>query len=393
MGRSILSSVDRRPAPARRALAALASVLLVAVLAGCSGSERAERRTAASVGDAEISQALVVDLMAGQLRYAERLAAASKKAAKDAPDDATVQAQADQASAALEELTTTFGGTGAQAGTDSFGTAGAAQVLSTAIQVELLRDAAREADVAVNAAAIREARASIVDSIKADGVTSTKGFEALLDLYGELQAYQSALTEEFATTGAEREAQLQAAFAEALPEQSQYCVAIIATADEASAQAAYARVQAGEDFVAVGNEVSLDKTSLTAGNETCITGTQLFGVFTEASPPLATGTVLAPVDGQGSWIFVRVVSTTVPTFEQLRPQLEQSTPDEAATTKVQDALAKALKRADVTVDPRYGTWNAETGVVEAPEAEPSGTTSSTTSTTTAAASGSDAAGS
>ncbi len=375
-------------------------MLLVTGLAGCSASERAGSRTAATVGGTEISQAQVVELMAGQLRYAERLAAATKKAAKKSPDDTTVQSRADQAASALDELNATFGGTGAAAGTDSFGTEGAAQVLSTAIQAELLEDAARKADVSVPASAVREARAAIVDSIKADGVTSTTGFGALVDLYGRLQAYQEALTAKFATTGAERVEQLQAAFAEALPQQSQYCVNLIATADEASAQAAYARVQGGEDFIAVANEVSLDKTTLTEGSETCITGTQLTGVFPEAALPLAAGAVLAPVDGQGSWVFVRVATAQVPTFEQLRSQLEQSTPDEGATARVQKALAGALERASVTVDPRYGTWNDETGVVDPPDAEPSGTTTSTTSTTSAststtapAASSSDPAGS
>lgn len=384
--------MERRPAPARRALAAVAALLLVTAVAGCSNSDRVGSRTAATVGDNEISQAHVIELMAGQLRYAELLAASTKKAAGAAPDDAEVQAKADQAATALDDLTSTFGGTGSQAGTDSFGTTGAAQVLSTAIQVELLKGAARKVDVVVKAQAVREARAAIVDSIKADGVTSTEGFGALLDLYGELQAYQTALTEKFATTGDEREAQLQAAFAEALPQQSQYCVNVIATPDEASAQAAYARVQAGEDFFAVGNEVSLDKESLTAGKEECITGAQLFGVFTEAPTPLEVGAVLAPVDGQGSFLFVRIASTQVPTFDQLRTQLEESTPDEAATVKVQEALTKALEQVEVTVDPRYGTWNAETGVVEAPGAEPSGTTTST-STIPAAPAGSDPAGS
>jgi hypothetical protein len=89
---------------------------------------------------------------------------------------------------------------------------------------------------------------------------------------------------------------------------------------------------------------------------------------------------------------VRVVSTQVPTFEQLLPQLEQSTPDDAATAKVQEALAEAQERIEVTVDPRFGTWNAETGVVDPPQAEPSGTTS-TTSAVPAVETGSDPAGS
>ena len=356
----------------------MAALLLVAGLAGCSDSDRAVRRTAATVGDAEISQAQVLDLMEGQLRYAELSTAAAEKAAKASADDPSLQSQAEQARAAADELADRYGGTGAAAGTDSFGTTGAAEVLSTAIQAELLREAARQADVEVAASAVRDARAAIVENLKTQGVTSTKGLGPLLDLYGELQAYQTALTQAFATTGPERDAQLQAAFAEALPQQSQYCLNLISTPDEASAQAAYARVQAGEDFIAVGNEVSVDKDTLAEGQELCITGTQLFGVFTDAPATLAEGTVLAPVDGQGSWIFVRVLTAQVPTFDQLRPQLEQSTPDDAATAKLQEAVAEAQEQLDVTVDPRFGTWNAETGVVDPPGPEPTGTTSTST---------------
>lgn len=356
----------------------MAALLLVAGLAGCSDSDRVGNRTAATVGDAEISQAHVVELMEAQVRFAELSSKAAAKAAKASPDDANAQSQAEQTKSAADDLKEKYVGTGGSAGTDSFGTAGAAEVLTTAIQRELLREAARKAGVVVEASAIKEARQSIVDNLKGQGVTSTKELGALLDLYGELQAYQNALSKEFATTGVERDAQLQAAFAEQLPDQSQYCVNIIATADQASATAAYDRVQAGEDFLAVGNEVSADKETLAAGKELCITGTQLFGVFVDAAKaPLADGTVLAPVEGNGSWIFVRVVSSTVPTYDQLRPQLEQSVPDNAAADKVQASVTKAEKRLGIDVDPRYGTWNAKTLTVEPPKAERSGTTTST----------------
>ncbi|MEZ5179952.1 MAG: SurA N-terminal domain-containing protein [Acidimicrobiales bacterium] len=369
--------MERRPALVRRAVLAALALLLVAAGAGCSDSDRVGTRTAASVGDVDITQDQVVALMQGQIAYAERLEAATKKAAKASPDDATAQQQVEQASSTRQQITETFAGTGAQAGTDSVGTEGAAQVLSTMIQVELMKQAARDAGVKVSDSEIADARTSIEQSISADGVTSTKGFEELVATYAELQAYQKALTTHFASTGEAREAQLQAAFDAALGDQSQYCINLIATPDQASALAAYARVQGGEDFLAVGNEVSLDKDTLAEGKELCITGTQLFGVFQQVQPPVAEGTILAPVDGQGSWIFVRVVRTQVPTFEQLRPQLEANTPDADATSRVQEALAKAQKRADITVDPRYGTWDAATGVVSPPEAEPSGTTTST----------------
>lgn len=366
---------------------ALTALLLLVGAAGCSDSDRAVRRTAATVGDVEISQAEVQELMSGQVAFAKLQAAAAAKAAKAAPTDANLAKAATDAKAAAADLQSSYGGTG---GADTFGTAGAAEVLSTAIQKEIYRQAAADAGVKVTKVQISEARAGIITNLKGRNITSTKGFEALLDASAELQAYQQALTTKFASSGPEREAQLQAAFTDALPAQSQYCIYIIATADEASAQAAYARVQAGEDFLAVGNEVSLQKENLAEGKELCITGAQLTGVFTSVELPVAADTVLAPADGQGSWIFVKVVSAQVPTFEQLKPQLEQSVADDAATAKVQKAVAKAQKQLDVTVDRRYGTWDAKAGIVNPPKAEPSGTTTSTTLPVTV---GSDPAGS
>ena len=154
--------MERRPALVRRAFLAALALLLVAAGAGCSDSDRVGTRTAASVGDVDITQDQVVALMQGQIAYAERLEAATKKAAKASPDDATAQQQVEQASSTRQQITETFAGTGAQAGTDSVGTEGAAQVLSTMIQVELMKQAARDAGVKVSDSEIADARTSML---------------------------------------------------------------------------------------------------------------------------------------------------------------------------------------------------------------------------------------
>ena len=70
------------------------------------------------------------------------------------------------------------------------------------------------------------------------------------------------------------------------------------------------------------------------------------------------------VEGQ-SWVVARVDSIQLQTFDQLRAQLEQTVPD-ADQSAVQRALGVLLRRADVTVASKYGSWDAKAGTVVPP---------------------------
>jgi len=64
------------------------------------------------------------------------------------------------------------------------------------------------------------------------------------------------------------------------------------------------------------------------------------------------------------------------TFEEAKPQLKTQVPT-AAKAAFSEWFIAAAKAASVTVDPQYGSWDASTGTVVAPE----GATTSSSSTT------------
>ena len=66
------------------------------------------------------------------------------------------------------------------------------------------------------------------------------------------------------------------------------------------------------------------------------------------------------------------------TFDQAKPELQKAAANQALTD-YKAWFDAATKKADVTVDPQWGSWNKKTGTIVAP----AGATSSSTSTTKA----------
>ena len=52
-------------------------------------------------------------------------------------------------------------------------------------------------------------------------------------------------------------------------------------------------------------------------------------------------------------------------FDQVKSQLQQAAAQQSVTD-YQTWLSHAVKKADVSVDPQWGSWNSKTGVVVAP---------------------------
>jgi parvulin-like peptidyl-prolyl isomerase len=137
--------------------------------------------------------------------------------------------------------------------------------------------------------------------------------------------------------------------------------------DEATATSVLERLEAGEDFADLAQELSIDTASAQVGGDL---GDVIRGAtvpeFEEAvfSAPLDTPT--GPVQTQFGFHILEVTERNdepqplEDVEDQIREQLEGQRSQELAQTFLDERVAEA----EIEVNPRFGVWNAETGQVE-----------------------------
>ncbi len=154
--------------------------------------------------------------------------------------------------------------------------------------------------------------------------------------------------------GLEEEA-LRARYEEVAPEQAEYSLGYITVPDEAAADDAVTALEADPAAYA---ELAAEFPGETTLPEPQTVPTQ------EVPPPFAeqvaeaeAGSAFAvPVDGVDGVVVVYVADVTVPTFEELRPQLEQETAGQAEEA-VQELLDDVREDLEIVINPRYGTFD------------------------------------
>lgn len=134
------------------------------------------------------------------------------------------------------------------------------------------------------------------------------------------------------------------------------------------------RLAAGEDFGAVSGEVSTDPTIAEADGELggCLPASQLTSAglpqeVVDLVAPLAVGEVSEPFDlGNGSIALFDLSDRQPTAFGEVQAAIEATLPDpgEAALA---DLVERSIGAIDVHVDPRFGTWDADTGSIVPPD--------------------------
>ena len=162
------------------------------------------------------------------------------------------------------------------------------------------------------------------------------------------------------------------------PPESDYPAAL----DRANAVAA--QLQAGGDITTLEAQSDNAKLGITGGDLGCHT----LGSYAQQAPPLdaaiasqEVGKVGAPVKTDYGYFLLVVRSRGDLTFEEAKDDLKKGV-STAVTAAFRDWVGQATKDASVTVDPKWGSWDASTGTVVAPESATSSTTSSVDSSTT-----------
>jgi hypothetical protein len=376
----------QRPSVRRFGLAALALVLVIGA-SGCSGGVVGQA-PAATVNGVDISQATLNQMVEdyAALVEAEGDFALSALAEQAAGGQAQPGAE-DQLKGQIAEVLAPF-----QGEPNTYPTEGAALQLTQLITREVYEQALADAGGTVT----DEQRAAAEENIKSGFKTFDDASPLIRDTYIETDAARAALEltapkevrDAVSDAPQQYEEFLRQQYDENVDQFLQVCGRVIGTTDQGAAQAAFDRVANGEDFAAVAEEVTvLDPT---AGSESqCYGAADIAAAFGEPGANAAKGDLLGPLDQSTAtagpqWLILTVDSVQPATFEEARAALAEQFPDtftEAATAALDEYLAERLvKAADVTVDPRFGTWNDETAVVDPPVVPVEPTTPENTTT-------------
>lgn len=354
--------MELRRTPTRRAgLTALAALLVFGASACSGGTGLVGTPPAATVNGTTISQADVTEATEATRRFYE----GSIEQGQDS--DGSLAALAEQLGGGTEH---------------AVGTEGAAQVLSDMIADQIIHDALAEADALPSKQDEKDIRSSLEQQIGADELKKIDA--GYLDLYIERKALNDAFTRWAA--GQDGEGRRQAYFDENLGG-GPLCLNAIQAQTEADAAAAKARVDGGEDFVAVAQSVAPQAGISDTGAIACVTTDQAQQVFGEDFTAVEPGDIVGPVPytsaqgGEPVYFVLRVEQTDGYTLEEAKDILDANVPEELTEEEVgtydaSDVLRKEFEAADVQVNPLFGRWSdAESRVV--PPNVP-GTTTTTT---------------
>jgi foldase protein PrsA len=146
------------------------------------------------------------------------------------------------------------------------------------------------------------------------------------------------------------------------------CVNHVLVKSKEEADSVVARLRGGEDFAAVAKEKSQDPGSAQEGGDLgCVAANLFVPEFEQAVKALPVGQVSDPVQTQFGFHVIKVRDRPATTYEEAREGAKT-----ALNGQSQDAfrgfLEKVVRGAKVTVDPRFGTFEATPG--RAPEVVP-----------------------
>ena len=140
---------------------------------------------------------------------------------------------------------------------------------------------------------------------------------------------------------------------------------------ETEAEAAIARFEAGEDFAALAAEISIGPSGPTGGDLGCVAPHTFVAEFVDGAAEVGGSGISDPVQSQFGWHVILVRSFG----PLLRGEHEELTSEEITSfvlggygAELQQLQAELHDR-DISVDPRFGIFDASTGQV-VPDAAP-----------------------
>lgn len=168
---------------------------------------------------------------------------------------------------------------------------------------------------------------------------------------------QEALTQELSSTIDEPTTEdAEQAIADSPLDWTEVCAVHILVATEPEADEVLTRLDGGEDFAVVAQEVSLDTGSGAAGGDLgCASPAGYVAEFADATMTAEIGVVVGPVESQFGFHVIRVDERGVVPVEDVRLSLAEG----GVGLAVSDWFVAAIETATVTVAEEYGTWQTD----------------------------------
>jgi foldase protein PrsA len=272
-------------------------------------------------------------------------------------------------------------------------TACAQFTLSNLIQQRILDDYAKANDVSVDpkdvATTLKQLESQLGGAAALDKMLKDNGMtrDQLNSLAGDLlvfQAVQKHVGEQSVT-----DQQLQQAYKQ---QKSQFTTIharhiLVKTKAEAEKIAKQATTA---NFSQLAKKYSTDTGSAKKGGDLGeVPAGQLDPTFVQAALTLKPGQISQPVQTQYGWHVIELVSTQVQPLSAVRDQLISSLSQSSFSTWFQGQLRKAT----VSVNPRYGTWDASSGQVQPARSTATGSAATPTASPTSPAPVSPSSGS
>ncbi len=151
---------------------------------------------------------------------------------------------------------------------------------------------------------------------------------------------------------------------------TKFCIDFIALEDRASADAAHKRIAGGEDFAAVAKDVATERIPAAGdkadGDLGCQPATainqNLGGEIFSAMAAAKDDELLDVAESQGVFYVLRLRNREIPAFETVKDDIIASLPT-AGQQEADDAMNKLMKASRIEINPKYGTWSRDTGLV------------------------------
>ena len=240
-----------------------------------------------------------------------------------------------------------------------------ARVLTREIFYKLVRDELAKRKLTVEEATLAEARRNVVQQVGGDQVLAKfpAGYRnSLVQRTAELETLTTALAKEKPPETQDPRAfydQNKATF------DTYACVSHILVADKAKADDLAARIGRGEDYAALARTESTDNqgegggSAAKGGDLGCADPASFVPEFATAVNAQAVGQVGAPVQTQYGFHIIKVTARP-PTYEQVEPAVQrqlQQQAQEQSQGALNTWLQEAVRKAKITVNPRYGTFS------------------------------------
>lgn len=248
-----------------------------------------------------------------------------------------------------------------------------AQILSQLVVSELLDQWAEDLSVEASKSDVEEERADLIEQLGGQeafdqAVTESGLSPEDIELQLRQRVLQSKISEAVAGDVEVTDAEIQAYYDEnAATQYGESAVARhILVEDEAKAEDLRQQLDDGADFAELAAEHSTDTGSAEQGGELPQFGRgQMVPEFEEAVFAAKPGEVVGPVQSEFGFHIIEVMELNAgQELEDVRDDIEAQLTEQKQGELLQGELQERTKAAEVTVNPRFGTWNPETGQVE-----------------------------